>query len=268
MKTNSLLTAPIIAFFFFSFLMLGYRAADAKEKTRPSAPIASESEEPQDDISWDDDNGPGPKDFGAPGRQTVPPPRDGVRPGMNRPPMRADRAYREGDRQPREMGRPDMDRPDMDRPPMDRPLREGEQDEFSSEKSGRPKPPRGDRNHGAMMGPPPAGPFQDWEQMEKSDPELFNLLKKDAELDRATRQLTMRYRQTLDEKAKAEIGAQLAETVAEHFDVRQKRRALELERLEKEINRLKELFKKRNDSRDKIIERYLQQLKGDEESLF
>ena len=38
--------------------------------------------------------------------------------------------------------------------------------------------------------------------------------------------------------------------------------------VEKELNRMKELFEKRNDSRDKIIEQRLKELKGEEESLF
>jgi hypothetical protein len=37
--------------------------------------------------------------------------------------------------------------------------------------------------------------------------------------------------------------------VVEHFEVRQKQRELELERLEKELNRLRNSIEKRNDAR-------------------
>lgn len=246
MKTKSLLTLSIVTASVFALTLLVNSVSYAQDKAAEAA--VSDSTEAAEDVSWDDNKGPGPKPF--PDR-----PRSGDkrgpfadRPNHDRPPM-------EGFRPPREGARPGMDRPPMG----------GPQEGFRKPGSGRPERP----NHGDMLPPPPpTGPFQNWDQMEKSDPELFKLLKQDAELDRTTRQLTMQYRQTVDEQSKAEIGAQLAETVAKHFDVRQKRRALELERLEKELNRMKELFEKRNDSRDKIIEQRLKELKGEEESLF
>lgn len=246
MKTKPFLTLSIVTASVFALTFLVSSVSNAQDKSAEAA--VSDSTEAAEDVSWDDNKGPGPKPF--PDR-----PRSGDkrgpfadRPNHDRPPM-------EGFRPPREGSRPGMDRPPMG----------GPQEGFRKPGSGRPEGP----NPGAMLPPPPpTGPFQNWDQLEKSDPELFKLLKQDAELDRTTRQLTMQYRQTVDADSKAEIGAQLAETVAKHFDVRQKRRALELERLEKELNRMKELFEKRNSSRDKIIEQRLKELKGEEESLF
>ena len=259
MKTKPFLTLSIVTASFFALTLLVSSVSNAQENAPEDAAVAAE--ETPDDVSWDDNAGPGPKRFGdrpegrPPMRGDRPqmrPLRDGDRPTMDRPPMRGDRPQM---RPPR-----DGDRPAMDRPPMP-----GSREGFRQPDFGRPEGP----NHGNMMlPPPPAGPFQNWDQMEKSDPEFFKLLKQDAELELTTRQLTMQYRQTTDENAKAEIGAQLAETVAKHFDVRQKRRALELERLEKELNRMKDLFEKRNTSRDKIIDQRLKELKGEEESLF
>ena len=249
MKTKSFLTLSIVTASVFALTLLLSSVSNAQDKAAKAAVAeAVETTETAEDVSWDDNKGPGPKPF--PDR-----PRSGDkrgpfadRPNHERPPM-----------PPREGARPGMDRPPMG----------GPQEGFRKPGSGRPEAPGSERKHGDMLPPPPpTGPFQNWEQLEKSDPELFKLLKQDAELDRTTRQLTMQYRQTVDADSKAEIGAQLAETVAKHFDVRQKRRALELERLEKELNRMKELFEKRNDSRDKIIEQRLKELKGEEESLF
>lgn len=236
MKTKPFLALSIVTASFFALTLLVSSVSNAQENASEDAAVAAE--ETPDDVSWDDNAAPGPKRFGD-------------RPD-GRPPMRGDRSQMRPLR--------DGDRPAMDRPPMP-----GSREGFRQPDFGRPEGP----NHGNMMlPPPPAGTFQNWDQMEKSDPELFKLLKQDAELERTTRQLTMQYRQTVDEDAKAEIGAQLAETIAKHFDVRQKRRALELERLEKELNRMKDLFEKRNQSRDKIIEQRLKELKGEEESLF
>ena len=251
MKTKPFLTLSIVTASVFVLTLLVSFVSYAQDTVAEAA--VSDSTEAAEDVSWDDNKGLGPKPF--PDR-----PRSGDkrgpfadRPNHARPPM-------EGFRPPREGARPGMDRPPMGGP------QEGFRKPGSGRPEGRPEGP----NRGDMMlpPPPPTGPFQNWDQMEKSDPELFKLLKQDAELDRTTRQLTMQYRQTVDADSKAEIGAQLAETVAKHFDVRQKRRALELERLEKELNRMKELFEKRNDSRDKIIEQRLKELKGEEESLF
>lgn len=122
-------------------------------------------------------------------------------------------------------------------------------------------------NFGKGMGRPPRGPFPDWNELEKCDPEMFNLLKEDAQGEFQTRTLTMQYRQAQGE-SKTNIGKQLEEAVKSHFVVRQKRRALELSRLEDELKRMKDLFEKRNQSQDKIIEQRIKMLKGDEENLF
>ncbi|MBQ2620644.1 MAG: hypothetical protein IJF84_04835 [Thermoguttaceae bacterium] len=243
MKTKPFLTLSIVTASVFALTLLISSVSNAQDKAAEAA--VSDSTEAAEDVSWDDNKGPGPKPFP-----------DRPRSGDKRGPF-ADRPNHD-----RSEGRPP--RPSMDRPPMG-----GPQEGFRKPGSGRPEGRPEGPNRGDMLPPPPpTGPFQNWDQLEKSDPELFKLLKQDAELDRTTRQLTMQYRQTVDADSKAEIGAQLAETVAKHFDVRQKRRALELERLEKELNRMKELFEKRNDSRDKIIEQRLKELKGEEESLF
>ena len=252
MKTKPFLTLSIVTASVFALTLLVCSESNAQgASSKAKAAVAEAVEttaEAAEDVSWDDNKGPGPKPF--PDR-----PRSGDkrgpfadRPNHERPPM-----------PPREGARPGMDRPPMGGP------QEGFRKPGSGRPEGRPEGP----NHGDMMlPPPPTGPFQNWDQLEKSDPDLFKLLKQDAELERTTRQLTMQYRQTVDADSKAEIGAQLADTVAKHFDVRQKRRALELERLEKELDRMKELFEKRNQSRDKIIEQRLKELKGEEESLF
>ena len=259
MKTKPILTLSIVTASVFALTLLvcsesnAQSAQTAPSKAKAAVAKAVDAAETAEDVSWDDNKGPGPKPFAdrpRPGAGNGP---FADRPNHDRPPM-------EGVRPPREGSRPGMDRPPMG----------GPQDGFGHKpSSGRPEAPGSERKHGDMLPPPPpTGPFQNWDQLEKSDPDLFKLLKQDAELERTTRQLTMQYRQTIDADSKAEIGAQLADTVANHFDVRQKRRALELERLEKELNRMKELFEKRNSSRDKIIEQRLKELKGEEESLF
>ena len=259
MKTKPFLTLSIVTASVFALTLLvcsESNAQSASSKAKAAVTEAVDAAEAAEDVSWDDNKGPGPKPFAD-----RPRPGAGSGPFADRPNRERPEAgpSREGVRPPKPGAKPSMDRPPMG----------GPQEGFRKPSSGRPEAPGSERKHGDMLPPPPpTGPFQNWEQLEKSDPDLFKLLKQDAELERTTRQLTMQYRQTVDADSKAEIGAQLAETVANHFDVRQKRRPLELERLEKELNRMKELFEKRNDSRDKIIEQRLKELKGEEESLF
>lgn len=144
---------------------------------------------------------------------------------------------------------------------------------FSKEKSPEAAPAVSDSakaadNVAGKAGPQTVSPYQNLEQMKKTDPEMYNLFKQGAELDLAERQLAMQYRNAVDEKAKAEISARLAELVGKHFDVRQQRRALELERLEKELNRMKDLLEKRKSSRDEIIEKRVKTLKGEQDPEF
>lgn len=217
-------------------------AQDGGATTAPkSTPTPTEA-------SWDEGEPPAPPMMGKPEGKRGPGARDGER----------------GPRPNREGFDPNSPR---------RPLERGDRPEgrdFRPE-GAPPLPPQDDMNH--RMGPfnqapPRRGPFQDWEELEKADPEFFAMLKADAELERTTRQLTMQYRQARSAKAKEELGKQLAETVTKHFEVRQQRRAMELNRLEKELSRLKALYEKRNEMKNTIIEKRIQELKGEEESLF
>ncbi len=258
-----------LAGLFLCYTLYGADASKTKDKT-PNSPKAT------DEVSWDDGGRPDPMrtgkgdvnrparpegDFGARGDRR---PDEGFDPGMNRGPgQMGARPKRNNDQPGRDMDRFGMDRPEG-RPPMDRPDRDGREGFDSDDMLPPPPPPMMDDNR---MGPPKHGPFQDWKQMEKADPEFFNLLKQDAQLEQTTRQLTMQYRQASGD-AKVQLGKQLEETVAKHFDVRQQRRAMELNRLETELKRIKEAFDKRNAAKDKIIQKHIQELKGEDESLF
>ena len=103
MKTKPFLTLSIVTASVFALTLLVSSISNAQDKAAEAA--VSDSTEAAEDVSWDDNKGPGPKPF--PDR-----PRSGDkrgpfadRPNHDRPPM-------EGFRPPRE-GRPGMDRPPM-----------------------------------------------------------------------------------------------------------------------------------------------------------
>lgn len=259
--------------------------------TRSSAAKDASSTSEADNPGWDNGAGPrpvpgmvsgggpgvGPGQGGGPGQGVR---RDGFR---KQRPDRPPEGQPDRDRQPglnSDSGPQDRFAPGHDDgpnpgfgPKMDFPRHHGP--DFAG--PGEPEGPEGDQafpdrqmhrdNFGKGMGRPPRGPFPDWNELEKCDPEMFNLLKEDAQGEIQTRTLTMQYRQAQGD-SKTNIGKQLEEAVKSHFVVRQKRRALELSRLEDELKRMKEMFEKRNQSQDKIIEQRVKMLKGDEENLF
>jgi len=108
---------------------------------------------------------------------------------------------------------------------------------------------------------PPRWPHQDWEQLQKNDPEMYKLLREDEDLDRQSRQLAMQYR-LAPKDGKEAIQKELEELVSKHFDVRQQRRALELKRLEEELQRLRDSIDNRNKLREQIVKKRVAELLG------
>lgn len=125
-------------------------------------------------------------------------------------------------------------------------------------REGRPGP-----EHRPPLGPP-RWPHEDWQSMEKNDPEMFKLLSEDIELDRHTREQAMQYRRAPKEQ-RQQIKQRIEELVSKHFDVRQQRRSLELKRLEEELKRLREAMDRREKARKEIVEKRVSELLGPED---
>ncbi|MCE5268973.1 MAG: hypothetical protein LLG00_13930 [Planctomycetaceae bacterium] len=245
---------------------------------KPATAADDQNQKVAQDSRWDD-GGPiakapsgqlaqrGPDGFGPPG-----PPRDGDddRP-MPPPGKRADRGQPRDGGMERPMGPHEKRRgPGFDdRQPMGH---DGPKDGPGADR-GQPMgpPPEG----GPLMGGPrpegqfpglPFGPHGDWQSLEKKDPELFALLKKDMEMERKTRELVRDYRQaSKDDRDK--IKQQIEEQVAKHFDVRQQRRALELKRLEQELQGLREKMDRRSKAKKEIVDKRVSELTGQGDDL-
>ena len=202
----------------------------AESGRRPRAPA---------DDAFDDR---GPEMQGPPGRdqrRPPPPPRrdDNQRPGADRPrPPRGDDNEQLGGDRPHPPGenarRPDglqgPGRPDVDQPP------------------------------------PPRWPRGELEALRESDPEMFTLMKQDMELDRQSRDLVQQYRKASPPQ-REKIKAQVVEIVNKHFDVRQQRRALELKRLEEELQRLRDSVEHRTKARKELVDKRVSELLGPED---
>jgi hypothetical protein len=98
------------------------------------------------------------------------------------------------------------------------------------------------------------------------DPEMRDLLRQDTEMDHKTHELSIRVRESRGED-RNKIKAELSELVNKHFDVRQKRRELQLKRMEDELQRLREAISTRNKSRESIVTNHIKELIGEERDL-
>ncbi len=200
---------------------------DAESGRRPQGPADAHRLGPPGN---DDFGDPGPPEAqGPPGRDRRPPPG---------PP-------------PADDDRPGGDRP---RPPGPPPAEDGR----------RPGGPQGPGRPGADQPPPPRWPREDLEALRENDPEMFKLLKADLDLDRQSRDLVLQYRKATSQQ-REKIKALVVETVNQHFNVRQQRRALELKRLEEELQRLRESVEHRTKARKELIEKRVSELLGPED---
>jgi len=114
---------------------------------------------------------------------------------------------------------------------------------------------------GPMPGMP--GPFGEGPG---DDPEMRDLLRQDTEMDHKTRELAVRIHESRGEE-RTKLKAELSELVNKHFDVRQKRRELQLKRMEDELQRLREAISSRNKSRESIVTSHMKELIGEERDL-
>jgi hypothetical protein len=99
------------------------------------------------------------------------------------------------------------------------------------------------------------------------DPEMEKLDTAEARLDARSQDITVRYRATTSESDRDALRGDLEDVVLQQFEVRQQRRQLELERLERQLKRLRESIDKRTSSRDALIKQRVEQLVGENSDL-
>ena len=102
---------------------------------------------------------------------------------------------------------------------------------------------------------------------QNQDPEMFKLIQADQDAGLLASQLARKIRIGKPGTEGVDRKAELTKLVNEHFDVRQKRRELELKRLEEQLARLREVIKRRSDSRELIVGKRLSELLGEQYEL-
>jgi hypothetical protein len=98
------------------------------------------------------------------------------------------------------------------------------------------------------------------------DPEMQEVMKQDADLERQAHEMAEHVRQARGEE-RSKVKADLTKIVNTQFEVRQKRRQLQLKRMEEELQRLRDAISKRNDSRESIVENHIRELVGEPRDL-
>lgn len=99
------------------------------------------------------------------------------------------------------------------------------------------------------------------------DPEMAKLMNEEVKAEQEAAKLIREYGKTEDEGKRAKLKTKLADVLGKEFDYQQKRRDLDLTRLEAKVKKLRELMKKRTDARQMIVEKRLDQLIREAEGL-
>jgi predicted RNase H-like nuclease (RuvC/YqgF family) len=98
------------------------------------------------------------------------------------------------------------------------------------------------------------------------DLEMRALIEQDMRLEHETQQLAAEVRRQ-PPSAREALKQKLAMLVQQHFEVRQKRRQLQVERMTEELERLRAAIQRRNESRQAIVEQRMRDLLGEPRDL-
>jgi hypothetical protein len=100
-----------------------------------------------------------------------------------------------------------------------------------------------------------------------TDPQVQAALDDEIAARHAVAKLVESYRHSGNEKERMELKSQIAKELGEEFLSQQKRRSLELDRVEAQLKKVRDLLRKRSEERQTIIDKRLDQLVREAEGL-
>jgi hypothetical protein len=118
-----------------------------------------------------------------------------------------------------------------------------------------------------VLGPLPAGQQLAIGYRHEADPEMDKLLQEEATAERQVSTLIESYSRAEKDTDRSKIKSELGVALEKEFDLQQKRRKLELDRVEERLKKVRELMQKRTDARQTIIDKRLDQLIREAEGL-
>lgn len=98
-----------------------------------------------------------------------------------------------------------------------------------------------------------------WNPVFKKHPEFQRLLQEEVRLEKETRLLVKKFKDSPESKQKA-VRKDLEKIVAEHFQVRQQRRLYELKLMEERIRILRDDIEDRDENAEKIVKKRMNEL--------
>ncbi len=101
----------------------------------------------------------------------------------------------------------------------------------------------------------------------ENDPEMAKLAESEMELAHNADEVLAQFVAAEKAEDQKRLKTELREALAKQFDVQRQRRELELKRIEERVQKLRDQIKKRNDARETIIDRRLDQLTNEAEGL-
>jgi uncharacterized protein YPO0396 len=108
------------------------------------------------------------------------------------------------------------------------------------------------------------GPPMDFESLKTRDPELYNAMQQDRDLERQSRDQAEQYRRA-SKGEQSKIKETLAAIVDKHFAVRQQLRSLEVKRLEQQVKQLHDRIDEREKNRKDIVSKRIADLTATDE---
>ena len=126
------------------------------------------------------------------------------------------------------------------------------------------RPPRGPIGERGRRGRiwPEGGKKEAWPTLAQ-----LSIQKIDGEMNRETKKLVSLYHETREADKRAQVQTRLRDLTQKHFDVRQKRRQLEISRWEGLLKCLRAEMEKRKNAKEQIIERCIKSLLGEDSHL-
>ena len=99
------------------------------------------------------------------------------------------------------------------------------------------------------------------------NPEGNQLAMQESTLAHEANEIRHRLESATTDAQRSEVRTKLEENLGKQFDLRQKRHGLEIEALETQVKKLRELVRKRQESREEIISRRVDQVLREAEGL-
>jgi len=98
------------------------------------------------------------------------------------------------------------------------------------------------------------------EYIKIKDPAHFERLKKERELERQSHDLARQCRELKDKQKQTKLQKEMRLLLDQLFELREERKKNEIQNLENELNRMKEINQKRRQNKETIIQRHLEEL--------